>query len=339
MAFYGIDRVDGEAAVPQDPGGKIRDLYSISVAFPEHAEIAGQSPEHQAFQVFPVVQSVSVMDILGDVAHDRIRTVPQAVGERAICHHAEILRLVDDHMACLADAVGLLDALINVGEGCQVIQVKLIFRSGNALSFFLLLIQEAAVNFKNRSLPHACSEMPPVLFQNLFFYFERIAGGFGGHLIFQLCVQDCIEHVDLSLHGHERIALNVVPDRRFLHDKGAIFKKYAFLRDRRSLELLAEALQIMEPFIAPLDPCAAVLFVEGADVVYLGIPVLVEEAHEELLHGHLGYAVYIQVRQDAGDIVQEDPVASDDIEIFRAEVLLIVIQDVGNAVHRHGRLS
>ena len=75
------------------------------------------------------------MNILGDVTHDRIGTAAEAVVESAVCHHAEVLRLIDDHVASLADTVGFLDPLVNVSECCQVIEIEFIFRNGYRFAF------------------------------------------------------------------------------------------------------------------------------------------------------------------------------------------------------------
>ena len=133
-----VHRIDREIPMFQDAGGKVRDLHGISVAFLQHTEPAGYSLQHQTFQIFPVVQPVSVMDILGDVPHDRVGAVPKAVGERAVRHHTEILRLVDDHMARLADAVRLFDPFVNVGKRRQVIKVKIIFGEGDSFPVLIL---------------------------------------------------------------------------------------------------------------------------------------------------------------------------------------------------------
>ena len=69
------------------------------------------------------------------------------------------------------------------------------------------------------------------------------------------------------------------------------------------------------------------------------VPVLVQKPDKKLLHRHLTDAVHIEFRQNAGNIVQQNVVASNDIEILRPEVLLVIIEDVRNPVHRHRRLS
>ena len=59
----------------------------------------------------------------------------------------------------------------------------------------------------------------------------------------------------------------------------------------------------MEPFPAPFDPHAPVRSVHRTDMEKFRIPVFIEKADKELLHGHLGGAVHVQVRQDSGNIV------------------------------------
>ncbi len=75
------------------------------------------------------------------------------------------------------------------------------------------------------------------------------------------------------------------------------------------------------------------------DMIFLFIPVLVQQANKKLLHGHLPDPVHIQVRQDTRYIIKQDPVAAHNIEILRAETLLIIIQNVGYSVHCHSGLS
>ena len=124
MTLNGICRIDGETSVPKDIGGKLRYLHRVPITFPEYGESACRAVQHQSLQFLPVIETISVMDVLGDVAHNRIGASPQTVGECAIHHHPEILCLVNDHMACLPDAVNLLDPLINIGESRQVIEIK-----------------------------------------------------------------------------------------------------------------------------------------------------------------------------------------------------------------------
>ena len=49
--------------------------------------------------------------------------------------------------------------------------------------------------------------------------------------------------------------------------------------------------------------------------------------------------MYIQVRQNSCDIVQQNPVAAHNVKILRAEPFLIIVQDKGNPVHGNGSFS
>ena len=52
--------------------------------------------------------------------------------------------------------------------------------------------------------------------------------------------------------------------------------------------------------------------------------------HKKLLHRHLSYAVHVQIRQYARDIVEENTVASHDIKIIRPEPFLVIVKDIRN---------
>ena len=75
------------------------------------------------------------------------------------------------------------------------------------------------------------------------------------------------------------------------------------------------------------------------DRILVRLPVFIQKPDKELFHRHLTYTVDIKIRQDAGDVIKKDPVASHDIEIVRAEPLGIIVQDIGDPVHRHGGFS
>ncbi len=70
-------------------------------------------------------------------------------------------------------------------------------------------------------------------------------------------------------------------------------------------------------------------------MVFLFLPVLIKQPYKKLFHGHLPHAIHIQVRQDPCYVIQQDPVASHNIEIVRPEPFLIIIENKGNPVHRH----
>ncbi len=110
-----------------------------------------------------------------------------------------------------------------------------------------------------------------------------------------------------------------------------------FPRNVVPFQLVAISLQIPKPLQFSLNavPVQAVC----ADAVFFLVPVLVQEPYKKLLHGHLPDTVHVQVRQDAGDIIQQNPVAPHDIEIIRSEAFRIIVQDKGNPVHGHSGLS
>ena len=163
------------------------------------------------------------MDILGDVAHDRVGAAPETVGQHTVGHHAEILGLINDHMAGLPDAVVLLDPLIKISESRQIIEVKLIFREGNLLPSLLLHLQKLLIHLKNGSFPLFFPEMPPVQPLKLFFLLIRVGDKFSGELIFQPCMEHLVEHVNFSLNGNRGIVFPVSADHIFIHEKHAVF--------------------------------------------------------------------------------------------------------------------
>ncbi len=66
------------------------------------------------------------MNILGHIAHDSIGAVFDAEVKAGICHHAEILGFVDDNVMGFADHLCLLDSLVDISQGCQIVHVKFI---------------------------------------------------------------------------------------------------------------------------------------------------------------------------------------------------------------------
>ena len=69
----------------------------------------------------------------------------------------------------------------------------------------------------------------------------------------------------------------------------------------------------------------AVLFLQCMHAHCMLVPVLIQKSCEKLLHCHLPDSIYIQIRQNARDVVQQNAVASDNIEILRAELFVIII--------------
>ena len=344
VAADGICRINREAPVAQDVGGKVGDLHGVSVALLQYPESVGQSFEEQFLQLFPVVESVSEMNILGYIAHDSIGAAAETVGQGAIRRHAEILGFVDDHVARLPDAVDFLDPFVDKSERGQIIEVKGSSDRRNGLPSLCLSGEKVLIDFENGAFPDIPAEVPAVFPLELFFHIRRISHLPSGRLILQPCKKDPVEHIDLALHGDQGIIFQAAPDRAFLHEKNAVVQHDPFHWDHFFFIVPAESLQVVEPVITPLDPHGVfrsfVFRPRGmTDRIEGRIPVLIEQTDKELLHRHLGDSVYVQIRKYAGDIVQEDAAAPNDIEVFRTEVLLIVIEDIGNAVHRHCRLA
>ncbi len=128
MAADRFHRIDGKVSVAQNFSGKAGDLYGIPVTFFQEAECIKCSGQHQLLQFFPVLQAVTVVNILGHVAHDCVGTAFQTVGERSVYHHAKVLRLVNNHMACLLYRLCLVDSLIQIGHRGQIIHVVCMIR-------------------------------------------------------------------------------------------------------------------------------------------------------------------------------------------------------------------
>ena len=126
------------------------------------------------------------MNVLGNVPHDGIGASSEAIFQRPVRHHAEILRFVDDHMARFPDSVSLFDPLVQISERRQIIEIKRILSKRNLLSLFLLRREEFPIKPENGAFPHILPEMPAVKAFELFFLFRRIGHVFSGNLIFQL---------------------------------------------------------------------------------------------------------------------------------------------------------
>ncbi len=58
---------------------------------------------------------------------------------------------------------------------------------------------------------------------------------------------------------------------------------------------------------------------------FLFVPVLIQKPDKQLLHRHLPDAVNVQIRQNARDIIEQNPVAPDDIKILRPVLRRIVV--------------
>ena len=243
-------------------------------------------------------------------------------------------------MAGLPDAVVLLDPLIKISESRQIIEVKLIFREGNLLPSLLLYLQKLLIHLKNGTFPLFFPKMPPVQTLKLFFLLIRVGDKFSGELIFQPCMEHLIEHVDFSLNGNRGIVFPVSADHIFIHEKHAVFLDPDLLRrDCPLLVLLAKSLKLMEPVVASLHPGFPFFRIQSLDPMKTRIPVLIEKADKQLLHRHLRNTVDIQIRKNTGNIIEQDPVTSDDIEILRTKSVLVIVENVGNPVHGHRSFS
>ena len=220
---HGLHRVNGEISMAEDLRRKIRNLHGISVALFQQAEAVKGAGEDQLLKLLPVVEAIAEMDILGDVAHDRVGAAPETVGQHTVGPHAEILGLVDDHMAGLPDAVVLLDPLIEVSEGRQIVEVELIFREGNLLASLLLHLQKLLIHLENGTFPLFFPEMPPVQPLKLLFLLIRIGDKFSGQFIFQPCVKHLVEHVDFSLDRNRGVVFPISADHVFIHEEHTIF--------------------------------------------------------------------------------------------------------------------
>ena len=64
--------------MPQNVGGEIGDFHRITVTFLQKAEGVGGICQQKLTQGFPVIQAVAEVNILGDIAHHRIGTSPDA---------------------------------------------------------------------------------------------------------------------------------------------------------------------------------------------------------------------------------------------------------------------
>ena len=107
------------------------------------------------------------MDILRGIAHDSVCAVSEAVMQTAVCHHAKILCLINNHMTRLTNRIRLLDALINIRKRCQIIHIKCVLGNVYIISLFLLSKQKIPVKIIHRALPIILTEIGFVFFIKL----------------------------------------------------------------------------------------------------------------------------------------------------------------------------
>ena len=162
MALHRFYRIYRKVSMTEDFRGKSGNFHSIPVAFLQYPEGITGAGKKQFLKLFPVIQSPAEMYILGNISHNRIGTAPQTVIQDSVGHHAEVLGLINDHMAGFPDAVCFFDPFINIGQSRQVIQIKGTFPERYGFPFFLLCLEELPIEIIDRTLPVSSAEMFPV---------------------------------------------------------------------------------------------------------------------------------------------------------------------------------
>ena len=366
VADDGLCGIRGKAPMLQDAGGKFRDFHRVPVAFFQNAESIPFAGKHQALKLLPVIQAVAEMDVLRYVSHDGIGAFPDTRMKHLINHHSKVLCLVDNHVMGLADYLCFLDPSVQIGQRCQVVNVKFPVRDLHSRSFFSLLLQKFPVQIINGTLPHFFPVSSPVSLQNRFSFLFRIFDALAQEFLPDLIFQAFVEHIDLALHGNRRIlpdiALHRIPvhqlhslprhgrlsSRLIEHSRLSVLKSLHKLPGIQinapsgngfPLQRPAVLIQRCKPLVRSPLPAVPVRLVRRTDPVLFFIPVLIQKPDKKLLHGHLLHAVHIQIREHAGDVFQQNPVASHDVEILRPKPFLIVIEDIGDPVHGHRGFS
>ena len=207
MADDRFHRIDGKIPVAQNLVRICRDLHRVAVAFPQKPKgviVAGQD---ESAQFIPVIQAVLKMDILRGIAHDRVGAARQARIHAPVCHHPEVLRLIDHHMACLPDRVCLLDPLVDIGQRRQIIDVKGVPRRGYFPATGCLRRQEILIERIDRSLPFSLSKIHRVFPVEPLFLFCRKRDVSSQDLILISGVDNLPQHQHFALHGIRRMLL------------------------------------------------------------------------------------------------------------------------------------
>ena len=318
------------------------------------------------------------MDVLRDVAHHCIGAAADAGMQGMIGHHAEILCLVDDDMVCLADDFRLFDPLIEVSQCGQVVDVEGGVRDSDHCAVSFLFCQKIMIKFVDRSFPDIGAVMPSVGFEDGFLLRFGVFDTFAQKFFFDLITQAIVQHVDLALDGDGGILPQVAfygvtlqqADKVTgigLSSGGIEYAEFTVLKafyellrvqvdgfagDGALFQPAAVALQCPEPGCAALDAVIDTCLCrpgrgagarcgsgQAFDGVFLVIPIFIQKPYKKFFHGHLTHAVDIQVRQDAGDIIQQDAVAAYDIEIIGAETFFIIVENIRDPVHGHGGLT
>ena len=107
------------------------------------------------------------MYILRCIAHDSVCAVSKAVMQTAVCHHAKILCLINNHMTRLTNRICLLDALINIRKRCQIIHIKRVLWNIYIIFLLLLTNQKIPVKIIHRAFPVILTEIGFVFFIKL----------------------------------------------------------------------------------------------------------------------------------------------------------------------------
>ena len=279
------------------------------------------------------------MDILRSISHNSIGASPHRVVQAAIYHHTKVLCFIDDHMACFPHRIGFLDPFIDICHRRKVVHIKRCIWYFDRNSLLLLCTEKILIKSSHRTIPFSVAKVSAVFFVQYFplFFCER--DHFSRDHIFIAGIQHFIQHQDLAFHRKERIVTQILPDHRRTHQTHTRF----FHHDRLLWNLLIfVCLTVRFQFFEPGS--TSFLFLPSflryrMNAVYFSIPFLIQKADKQLFHRHLTNPVYIQLRQNTGDIIQQNFIAPDNIKIFRAEILFVIIKNIGNTVHRHCGLS
>ena len=81
----------------------------------------------------------------------------------------------------------------------------------------------------------------------------------------------------------------------------------------------------MKPFSVSFLGILGIVFFQRMHAVILFIPILVQQTDKQLFHGHLPNTIHIQFWKHACDIIQQNPVASYNIEVFRSEIVSVIV--------------
>ena len=359
-----FNQIRFKASMMQNLRCKLRNLHRVTVALFQDSKAVPILAAKQLPQLLPVCQSESKMNVLRHIAHDRIGTVLHAIFQNRICHHSIVLCLINHDMMRLTDNLRFLQTLIQISKCCQIIHIVCLLRNRNFISPFLLFQKEPLIKLKNRSIKDLFPKTAAVLFQNRFPFLFRVTQAVFQKLILDLNNQPLIQHIDLRLYGSIRL-FYIIPDRlstkklhqirrlwlafplikhtghaafQALHELSAV-KNDTFHADPLCFHLCTKLRQIPKPPISasvhtPLCSCS--IFKNG---VLLLIPVFIQEPHKKLFHRHLPDAIHVQIRQNPGNIFQQNPVTSYNIKVLRPEALCIIVKNKGNPVHGYGCLS